>query len=278
MSADRTSGSPRPASTPLPRTDAPTPGLRVTAPCFGARLAGNRRPAGDGRPASPPATRGPTVRAAAPKRGRFGVGAPRRRRRPADREPRCRGRWAGGRRLRHPADGVVVSAGNQDLGPCPNRAQPPNQRGSRSVPGWTRAGSRPRDAGPVPRVSPRMTVALAADHHRRSHRGGRAVHPAGSSTTTPSSVHPPSPTVAVSKEPRRFRRSRPAGRDTSGHRSWIFPRQPFPGDARRHRTPMGTFPDQPRTVPGRFAGGGAAGGTGFRSSPPARSERDHSTR
>ena len=35
---------------------------------------------------------------------------------------------------------------------------------------------------------------------------------------------------------------------------------------------------QLRTAPGRFSGGGAGGGAGFRSSPPATSERDHSTR
>ena len=41
---------------------------------------------------------------------------------------------------------------------------------------------------------------------------------------------------------------------------------------------MRTFSGQLRTAPGRFAGGGAGGGAGFRSSPPATSERDHSTR
>ena len=38
---------------------------------------------------------------------------------------------------------------------------------------------------------------------------------------------------------------------------------------------MRTFPGQLRTAPGRFSGGGAGGGAGFRSSPPATSERDH---
>ena len=50
------------------RADARPPSDRTV---LGARLAGNRRPAGDGRPASPPATRGPTVPAAAPKREPF---------------------------------------------------------------------------------------------------------------------------------------------------------------------------------------------------------------
>ena len=41
---------------------------------------------------------------------------------------------------------------------------------------------------------------------------------------------------------------------------------------------MRTFPGQLRTAPGRFSGGGAGGGAGFRSAPPATSERDHNTR
>ena len=41
---------------------------------------------------------------------------------------------------------------------------------------------------------------------------------------------------------------------------------------------MRTFPGQLRTALGRFAGGDAGGGAGLRSSPPAMSESDHSTR
>ena len=74
---------------------------------------------------------------------------------------------------------------------------------------------------------------------------------------------------------------------TAGHR----PLNIRPG--RRHRSPpvsrsqaaraatgplMRTFPGKLPTAPGRFSGGGAGGGAGFRSSPPATSERDHSTR
>ena len=41
---------------------------------------------------------------------------------------------------------------------------------------------------------------------------------------------------------------------------------------------MRPFPGHLRTALERFAGGGPGGGAGFRSSPPAMSERDHSTR
>ena len=56
---------------------------------------------------------------------------------------------------------------------------------------------------------------------------------------------PTSPTVAVSRTPP-FLRARPSRPGHLRSPSWIFPRQPLPGGARRHRT---AYADVPRPAP-----------------------------
>ena len=119
--------------------------------------------------------------------------------------------------------------------------------------------------------------------------GGRSTAAGPASTWRTHGLPPPRPGISSSGTQALNQRRAVSGAPArpAGHR----PLNIRPG--RRHGSPpvsrsqaaraatgplMRTFPGKLRTAPGRFSGGGAGGGAGFRSAPPATSERDHSTR
>ena len=90
-------------------------------------------------------------------------------------------------------------------------------------------------------------------------------------------------TVAAVPRPGRFRDlTRPVGHHPLNIRSGRRYGSPPVSRSQAARAATGplmrTFLGEVRTAPVRCAGGGAGGRAGFRSSPPATSERDHSTR
>ena len=161
-----------------------------------------------------------------------------------------------------PRRGPCSSARATRRGPPDAPSAPKSVTGcaSDSTPGW-----------PVPAVPDPAERPLSAGHRQggRGEPGAGGPRPCRSRRTAG---------AAVSGAP-----ARPAGHRPLNIRSGRRHGSPPVSRSQAARAATGplmrTFPGQLRTAPpGCFAGGGAGGGAGFRSSPPATSERDHSTR